>query len=180
MPHSGLAGSNRFTTSTVSLPAARHTTVTHTYVVKVESTVKDAPNDVATRIESILNDPRGWIGYHGASFAAVSDPAKAEFIIYLAAPPTVDRMCAPVGTVGTWNCEHGKNVILNSDRWFLMTPTYSDLTDYRAYMVNHEIGHLLGLGHVGCPRPGARGPVMMRQSMALEGCLRNAWPQLQG
>jgi hypothetical protein len=164
----------------VAIAASRHTNVTHTYVVKVESTVKASPNDVATAIEKTLNDPRGWIGYHGASFAAVADPAKAEFVIYLAAPPTVDKMCAPVQTQGTWNCEQGKNVILNSDRWFYKTPTYADLADYRAYMVNHEIGHFLGLGHLGCPTKGAKAPVMMRQSMALDGCVRNAWPTLSG
>ena len=178
MPHSGLVGTGKFTTSTVALAAARTTPVLHTYVVEVEGGVRTTPNAVAEQIERTLNDKRGWIGYRGASFAAVSSRAKAEFVIYLASPPTVDRMCAPLQVQSTWNCEVGKNVVLNSDRWFLMTPTYSNLTDYRAYMVNHEIGHFLGRGHVGCPKAGNPAPVMLRQSMSLEGCVRNAWPRL--
>ncbi len=176
MVHSGLAATNKFTTSTVAIPAARHTTVTHTFVVKVETSVKQDPNDVAAAIEKTLNDPRGWIGYHGASFAAVSDPAKAEFTIYLASPPTADRLCLPLNTQRTWNCETSKKVVLNSDRWFSMTPTYTNLADYREYMVNHEVGHFLGRGHVGCPKKGAPAPVMMQQSMSLGGCVTNPWP----
>jgi predicted Zn-dependent protease len=43
-------------------------------------------------------------------------------------------------------------------------------------MVNHEVGHYLGLGHVGCPKKGAKAPVMMQQSISLGGCVPEAWP----
>lgn len=38
------------------------------------------------------------------------------------------------------NCRVGDDVILNTDRWLYMTPTYDDLAEYRAYLVNHEGG----------------------------------------
>lgn len=178
MSHSGLVGTGRFTTSTVALPAAKRTAVVHTYVVEVEGGVKADPNRVARQIEATLNDPRGWLGYRGSSFATVADRSKADFVIYLASPPTVDRMCVGTNTQGTWNCEVGKNVVLNSDRWMLMTPTYGDLAAYRSYMVNHEIGHFLGRGHAACPKAGAVAPVMLQQSISLQGCTPNAWPRL--
>lgn len=81
--------------------------------------------------------------------------------------------CAPAQTHGTWNCRIGGEVVLNSDRWLRMTPTCDDLVEYRAYMVNHEVGHFLGHDHADCPGKGEPAPVMLQQSRALEGCLAN-------
>ena len=80
----------------------------------------------------------------------------------------------------TWSCNTGARVVLNADRWRWMTPTYTDRVQYRAYLVNHEVGHSLGLGHVGCPGPGRPAPVMMQQSKSLGGCQINPWPAAYG
>ncbi|KGN30648.1 membrane protein [Knoellia sinensis KCTC 19936] len=174
---SGLVGSGKFTTSTWAKPAGSKTATVHEFVVKVEGGVKADPDDVAQQVHAILNDPRGWTGHKGASFAAVADPAKADFVVHVASPPTTNRMCAPLKVGGKWSCAAQRNIVLNSDRWLLMTPTYDDLGDYRAYMVNHEVGHFLGRGHVSCPKAGAPAPVMLQQSISLGGCRPNAWPK---
>ncbi|MEO7268789.1 MAG: DUF3152 domain-containing protein [Knoellia sp.] len=173
---SGLVGTGTFSTSTWAKPAVRKTAKLHTFVVKVEGGVRVDPADVAQQVHATLNDPRGWTGNNGASFAAVADPARADFVVYIASPPTTNRMCAPLRVGGKWSCAAGNKVVLNSDRWQLMTPTYGDLGEYRAYMVNHEVGHFLGRGHVGCPKAGAAAPVMLQQSISLEGCRPNPWP----
>ncbi|KGN36624.1 DUF3152 domain-containing protein [Knoellia subterranea] len=173
---SGLVGTGTFTTSTWAKPPLTKTATVRNFIVKVEGGVRADPNDVAAQVHAILNDPRGWTGYRGSSFGAVSDPAKADFVIHLVSPPTATKMCRPLDVGGKWSCAAGNKVILNSDRWFLMTPTYGNLTDYRAYMVNHEVGHYLGRGHVGCPKKGAPAPVMVQQSISLRGCVPNAWP----
>ncbi len=173
---SGLVGTGAFTNSTWVKGASTKTATLHTFIVKVEGGVQADPNDVARQVHAILNDPRGWTGYKGSSFAAVADPAKADLVIHLASPSTTNRMCAPLRVGGKWSCASGSKVVLNSDRWFLMTPTFSDLAEYRAYMVNHEVGHYLGRGHVGCPKAGTAAPVMLQQSISLGGCRPNAWP----
>lgn len=173
---SGLVGTGTFTTSTWAKPAGTKTATPHRFIVKVEGGVGADPDDVAKQVHAILNDPRGWTGYKGASFAAVADPSQADLVIHIASPPTTNRMCAPLKVGGKWSCAVQSKVVLNSDRWLLMTPTYDDLTEYRAYMVNHEVGHFLGRGHVSCPKAGAVAPVMLQQSISLEGCRPNAWP----
>jgi len=39
-----------------------------------------------------------------------------------------------------------------------------DIDSYRAYAVNHEVGHALGNRHQPCPANGAAAPIMMQQS----------------
>ena len=54
------------------------------------------------------------------------------------------------------------------------------LDEYRRYLVNHEVGHFLGKGHVQPASCSAttRAPVMMQQTFGLRGCAINGWPAL--
>lgn len=179
MKRTGLTGKGTWQNATLEVAPAKKTTAVHRYAVKVEDGTNLVPNDVARQISGILNDPRGWTGHQGHSFQLVKDPAKAEFTIYLASPGRTQKMC-PLDVKMTWSCRAGSNVLLNTDRWLYMTPTYRDLTAYRAYMVNHEVGHFIGKGHVGCPGKGRNAPVMMQQSKRIDGCKANPWPSGDG
>ena len=70
--------------------------------------------------------------------------------------------------------------MLNAWRWQNGAETYGeDLEGYRQYLVNHETGHALGYGHLGCPEAGAPAPVMVQQTKTLLGCAPNPWPALE-
>lgn len=122
-----------------------------------------------------LNDPRGW-GRDGAMSFARTD-GDAEIIVVLASPDTSARLCRPLRTGGTLSCRNGQRAVLTHYRWVLADPDYgTDRTGYRQYLVNHEVGHFLGYGHVPCPGAGVAAPVMQQQTKGLLGCAPNAWP----
>ena len=79
-----------------------------------------------------------------------------------------------------WSCRAGRYVVINQMRWKYASPSWNgagkSLRDYRHLVVNHETGHWLGHGHLGCPGPGRLAPVMMQQSKGLDGCRHNPWP----
>ena len=152
----------------------------HTYALRVEDGIGIEPARAAEEVAGILADERGWRTTDAASFEHVADPATAEFTISIASPPLVDELCLPARTNGRWSCRVGEDVVLNSDRWLHRTPTYGDTSVYRAYMINHEVGHLLGHDHERCGGEGLAAPVMLQQSIDLGGCLPNAWPTDDG
>jgi len=124
-----------------------------------------------------LNDERSWPGEMSVSFGRTdTDP---DLRILLATPETVDALCAPLATGGELSCATEGSAVLNALRWTEGSRTFTEaragLTDYRRYLLNHEVGHLLGHSHVSCPADGEPAPVMVQQSISLEGCQPNGW-----
>lgn len=125
---------------------------------------------------SILADEQGWTTTENVSFEAVDDDTY-NFRLVLASPGTTDQLCRPLNTGGKFSCRNGRKVVINVMRWESGTDDYTDdLSTYRTYLINHEVGHFLGKGHIGCPAQGELAPVMMQQTKGLRGCLPNGWP----
>lgn len=148
----------------------------YSYLLEAEDGSGVDVNAIAPTINKILNDERGWRSIDNVSFKQVSDPSQAGFTIKVATPGTVDKLCAPLETDGTWDCQISADVVINADRWSYGVPWFGSLDDYRGYLVNHEVGHFLGRGHEQCGGKGLKAPVMMQQSKGLGECVANPWP----
>lgn len=139
--------------------------------------------DFAAVIDRALGDPRSWIAGRRFRLQRVPASAAAEFTIYLASAGTSGKMCAEGGlkTSGYTSCRLPGRVIINSNRWQKAVPRYgASLAAYRAYAINHEVGHQFGYGHEKCPGQGRPAPVMQQQTYGLKGCVANSWPYRNG
>nr|WP_235215536.1 DUF3152 domain-containing protein [Phaeacidiphilus oryzae] len=148
------------------------------YEVEVEGGAGISANAAADAVQAILANPRGWTADGHDAFRLVSS-GPVDFVIKIATPDTVDRICGAAGldTHGEVNCDVGADVVVNLRRWQLGSPEFpGPVAEYRALIINHEVGHRIGHGHEGCPGQGMLAPVMMQQIFGLHGCRANAWP----
>ncbi|MEV6811121.1 DUF3152 domain-containing protein [Micromonospora sp. NPDC051296] len=153
------------------------------YRVAVEQGTGQDPDVFAADVDAVLADPRSWIGSGELRVQRIAEAERADFTVYLATPVTSEVMCAEGGlsTEGYTSCRLPGKVIINLARWLEAVPDYgAPLAVYRAYVVNHEVGHEFGEGHEACPVPGRPAPVMQQQTYGLAGCLANAWPFRDG
>ena len=148
------------------------------YRVQVEDGIALEPAEAAAEIHGILGHPRGWTNDGRSAFELVAG-GRTELTVKIATPGTVDRLCGQYGldTQGEVNCRIGDDVVVNLRRWVEGSPQFDGpIEEYRALVINHEVGHRLGHGHAGCPGKGRPAPAMMQQIKGLDGCVANAWP----
>lgn len=150
-----------------------------TYRTGVVGDVSGDPEIFRASVAATLADPRGWALDGDITFEDVDGTEQdPQLKVLLASPSAVER-AAPVCSAA-YSCRVGDTTYINDERWRHATPTYRaagrSLQEYRAYVVNHEVGHFLGLGHRSCPGTGRPAPVMQQQSIRLSGCTTTVWP----
>ncbi|MFE5620387.1 DUF3152 domain-containing protein [Streptomyces sp. NPDC056524] len=155
------------------------------YRVDVEKGLGLDPKLFAEAVQKTLNDERSWAGKGAMTFERISS-GDPEFVITLASPGTTGVWCAKSDldtTVDNVSCDSASTsrVMINAYRWAQGSETFGAkaMFAYRQMLINHEVGHRLGNGHVSCRTPGALAPVMQQQtkSLDLDGikCRPNPW-----
>jgi len=120
-------------------------------------------------IRIYLNFPDGWVKY-GYFFEPVLE--NEAVLIRLSSPATIKQLCG----YDKLSCAEfgGRFMYLNSDRWFYgSAKSKLGLSDYRQYMVTHEMGHILGHDHEKCPCKNCPAPLMMQQTLGIGECKPN-------
>jgi hypothetical protein len=149
---------------------------TYTYVSGIDNDVIEKYNlrNIDERqfdfyLMAYLNSPDGW-NQEGYFF----EPShNGNVLIRLSSQKTIREKC---GFTEKLSCAElgGNHVFLNAERWFHgATESKLSLDDYRQYMVSHEIGHILGKGHVKCPCKGCKAPIMLQQTRGIGECIPN-------
>ncbi|MFD0416210.1 DUF3152 domain-containing protein [Streptomyces sp. NPDC127108] len=138
----------------------------------------------AQAVQKTLNDKRSWAHGGGRTFERISS-GKPDFVITLASPVTTAKWCAKSGLdtlQQNVSCDSAstERVMINAYRWARGAKTYGDrIHPYRQMLINHEVGHRLGYGHVDCRRDGELAPVMQQQTKFLDHdgirCKANPW-----
>lgn len=151
------------------------------YIVEVEDGIEVDGDGFASAVESTLADPRSWGNGGRMSFQRVgateAEAGAFEFKVSLVSAGHMEKYCPGVGTAGYTSCRYADRAVINLARWATAVPDYQgDIATYRLYVINHEVGHVLGNGHRPCPGPGQTAPVMQQQTLGLDGCVKNAWP----
>ena len=146
------------------------------YAVKIEPSLGLDPLCIKNLLFLILNNDTGWKNITEKQFQLTS-VEESDYVYIFASPEKTDEICAPIETNSIYSCRKEQNIVLNFFRWQNGAVDFkNDMETYRIYLINHETGHILGWGHVGCPKEGAIAPVMMQQSKGTEGCIPYGWP----
>ena len=144
--------------------------------IRFESRIEGVTSDqLAEQAIAILNDETGWVQ---SGFTFEHDP-ESELAVVLAEGAVVDELCLPLETYGKVSCQNGPVVALNADRWRLAGDDWDSTVEaYRIYLINHEVGHLIGLRHPleRCPTDSKISALMEPQTNNLDGCIGNGTP----
>ena len=154
------AGNGTISVVQVPGPASTATGRVVRYTVEIEGGLGVDAAKVAGTVRGVLLDRRGWqrrdhVRFVNVSPAQAARGAKVDIRITLASPALTDRLCLPLRTMSQVSCWNGTRSVLNLRRWMTGDDSYGhDVSRYRVYQVNHEVGHGLGHGHRSCPGAG--------------------------
>lgn len=143
--------------------------------IAVEKGLPVDPEVFAESVLATLNDPRGWNAADGSTFAW-TDSDRYDARVVLASPGTTDRLCLPLDTIGELSCGIEETAVLNFKRWAKGSQAWESTERYRQYLVNHEVGHVIGYHHDVCAGEGEHATVMVQQTTTTSGCIPEPWP----
>jgi hypothetical protein len=169
-----------------------------TYSVEIEDglEIPGGREGFAEIVDATLNNPKSWIGSGKYAFQRV-DSGEPRIRVSLTSQSTARSICGFKIQFDA-SCWRGGRTVLNVARWERGAVAFQgNVIAYQQYVVNHEVGHALGFGHLPCAENGALAPVMMQQSFGVANdylaalgadnapadgkvCIANPWPYPTG
>lgn len=154
----------------------------YTVETEVGMELPEGPESFSRLVQDTLSDPRSWTNPEAGeiSLQRVDGDQQPDFRVTLVSRQTAREACEySDGVPFDSSCRKGDMVYLNAARWARGAVAFQgDLGNYRRYAINHEVGHVFGNGHVGCPEPGANAPVMMQQTFSVSNNVLNQLNQV--
>jgi len=150
--------------------------------VEIDEGLDMSPQKFARAVRAILCDKRSWTASGSVRFRY---HPLGSLLVGLRTPDESQKRCLRLTGLSvnrTYSCGTRPEVVINSDRWFGNSAKFpASLTEYRRMLINHEVGHSLGLHHQSCAANGKPAPVMMQQSKGMRSangftCSPNPWP----
>ncbi len=142
----------------------------------------------AEKVRDVLKNKQGWSKY-GYSFVELKSKKNAKLVpsdqvmLLRLVPPSVLYRLYPQFKDEQLSVANitKKTVDFNSDRWLGTLPNHSGLpiSDYQTYLVNHEVGHLLGKNHLYVSKllnKKILAPIMIQQTKGIGILKPNFWP----
>lgn len=125
---------------------------------------------------SIINDERSW----GPKWSVVHTIDHADWSVSL------ESNIGPLSL--TYMAVEPRHTAFNLNNWTFVPGPLKGLysvKDYRTYVINHELGHVLGHDHYKGPsgpkgplgpKAATAAPIMIQQTKGLKGFSKNVWP----
>lgn len=121
--------------------------------------------------------PRGWSRRH--HLEEVGNEKEAQVVIRLLPPKAMDSLYGGHAHLRNLSVTDSRNdpirIDIHQGNWDAPPAAFRGSKKiYRAYVINHEIGHALGFGHAGLGR--GKCNIMAQQTKGTEGCTPNGYP----
>lgn len=138
------------------------------YKISIESDIKKNLKNFKKEVDTILSHPKSW------KVNFLQDDKNFDFEITLASAKNIKKYCNFSGL----SCAdpYNQKIWINNYRWTKgAKPSKLSLKNYRIYLINHEVGHLLGFLHA-TPIKNRKVPVMNQHTLGLKGGLPWMFP----
>ena len=155
------------------------------YSTSVSPSIQDvSEQEFAEKVGAVLQDPRGWSKY-GYKFVRADSAIAKPMLIRLETLSVAEELCKFKG-FSCWR-PLSNDIIIHHGNWNGGSKSQLPLDRYRNYVINHEVGHSLGLFHQKCPAKecALRGvdpcPASVMQQMTrgpehIAPCAESDWP----